>query len=371
MPNNYIIGSGVLEETANAAGPLLGDGLLTNTDPQLQLTPKNSGVIDVVNNFNWYSGPKAPPQVLNSVPKALIVERKQLLNSLIASALYYVSASINSTDQAAATLIKKSEGIQSLLKSINKTVNISNAIDKIEGFKSALSNDSDRALLTSNNLKSLIGIYFTRPTGFKYSLPYFNNPINVNNSWSTSSGGSTGISSIIGTGMDIVEEISSTVNITQPGVFIQKPKYFQFDDSGKSVTISFPLFNTIKRFENIVPYQQNYELLWLLAFQNKPYKTSFARTPPSSIYSITIPGICNFPYAYISDMSVDFVGTVRNKSVTVPQLKGKDVSFSSIVAPIPEAYNVTITFTSLMNDFANLMVGSGFSAKIEKNTVTF
>ena len=44
---------------------------LPNEDVQPKLA--SNGVIDVVNNFSWYAGPKASAAVLNKVPSTLLV----------------------------------------------------------------------------------------------------------------------------------------------------------------------------------------------------------------------------------------------------------------------------------------------------------
>ena len=60
------------------------------------------------------------------------------------------------------------------------------------------------------------------------------------------------------------------------------------------------------------------------------------------------------PYAYISNMDVQFLGSRRKLSVNTP--KGE------IITSIPEAYQVSITFTSLIADVGNLMVSNGFKS---------
>ena len=117
--------------------------------------------------------------------------------------------------------------------------------------------------------------------------------------------------------------------------------------------------------------QQNYELLWLLAFQNKPYKTSFTRTPPPKLYSVNVPGQFSMPYAFISGMDVSFEGTVRKTSVTVPSGNGEGTIGSKVIqTPVPEAYKVTLEFTSLIGEYGNTMISDAFSSSINGNRVT-
>lgn len=341
-------------------------GILKNTDPEFIPKPSGSGIIDVVNNFSWYLGPKSTTNALNKVPRAYITERRQVLNSLISGAIYYLNVIAKTgKDIAGEDAINK---MNSYLKAINESSStIKSITDSIAGFKNQFKSSGDNSVLQRNNLLSLLGIYYTELTGFKYVLPYYGSMLPITNSWG--SGGDSAVAGIVNSGMDVIDEISKFTNIMQPGVYIQKPKYYNFSDEGKSVTIQFPLFNTIKRTSQ-PPHQLNYELLWLLTFQNKPYKTSFAKAPPPKLYTVEIPGVCSMPYSYVSDLSIDFRGTTRQLSVSTPRVNGGSVSVGTASVPIPEAYVVSITFTSLLNDFANLMVGGAFNSTINNNIVT-
>ena len=239
---------------------------LSNTDNQPYLVPRGK-VIDVVNNFSWYAGPKATSAALDKIPCVFLTEREQLLSSLISGALYYLNAAAGALDATG-----KSEFVQSILRE----------------FTGGTEFDID--LLKQHNLNSLQGIYFTTPTGFNYRLPIYGSPSTPTGEWSDGSSGSSQntIAGMIDVAKDFIEEVATSVNFAQPGVYIEKPRYFD-NVKGREESITFPLINTVRRGKQS-PVQQNYELLWLLAFQNKPYKTSFARTPPPKIYSVYVPG---------------------------------------------------------------------------------
>jgi len=342
---------------------------LTDTDNKPILKP-NRKVIDVVNDFSWYAGPTSSEAALNKVPCIFLTEREQLLSSLISGALYYLNATAN-----VITAFKESEYVQSTLNKIQASDATKKAFEGagsfLDGFQARTSGtDSDRALLSQNNLKSLEGIYFTRPTGFQYRLPIYKSPSITTGSWGDGSSTGSIINDFVGGAMDTISTISDAVNIAQPGVYIEKPMYFQ-EPKGRSETVTFPLANTIRRGA-ISPIQQNYELLWLLAFQNKPYKTSFGRTPPPKIYSVSVPGQFSMPYAYISEMSVEFQGTIRKSKVYVPTGNGSgSINSKLIETPVPDAYQVSITFSSLIKDYGNAMLGDNFSTSLDGNTVIF
>lgn len=347
---------------------------LNNDDSEPDLTPaSSSGIIDVVTDFSWYAGPPATVHALNRVPCAFLIERKQLLSSLISGSLYYLNAGANTLADIANKKDGLSDFLTSTLGKIGESVN--GTLDGAASFATAAKNftnnysgsKSDISLLENNNLKSLQGIYFTKPTGFYYRLPMFDQKITTSTEW-----GSDHPNSFIGMGTGAVQKgvdtFANLVNFAQPGTYIENPRYFQ--GIGERVeTITFPLANTIQR-GNHSPVQQNYELLWLLAFQNKAYKTSFSRIQPPKIYSINVPGQFSMPYAYISKMTVNFVGTTRKQTVFIPSGgKGNQYYLTSkpIQVPVPEAYQVELEFTSLIKDYGNTMLGTDFSTAIDED----
>ena len=344
---------------------------LTDTDARPLLKP-TSKVIDVVNDFSWYAGPKATSAALNKVPCVFLTEREQLLSSLISGGLYYLNNAARAVDTFA-----QSGFIKSLLGDAQKGGNVEKFIQGGQAaarktFESvqaaATGTESDRLLLNQHNLKSLEGIYFTKPTDFHYRLPLYSQPSTPLSPGYGEGGGDNFVQGAVDMGVDIVRNIASAVNFAQPGTYIEEPKYFEGIGT-RTETIDFPLSNTVRR-GTVSPIQQNYELLWLLAFQNTPYKTSFSRTPPPKIYSVQVPGQFSMPYAYISGMSVNFVGTVRKTSVVVPSGNGTGVVGSKVIqTPVPEAYQVSISFTSLIGEYGNTMISDGFSTSINDNIV--
>jgi len=353
-----------------------------NTDPHVKLAPKSEGkIIDVINDFSWTASPKL--QSSTKVPVMYLQEREQVQNSLVSSAIYYLNAAsqfdigVKDGDTAAGL----NEKVVSLLTKADELIGIginsdrqanfaSNFIAKTRDYIATLNLGNDTALL-QDRLKSYIGIYLTKPTGFNYVFPFYNQtPLGINSSWSSESQLLTNpIGGAVNAAQGAMERTAYMLNIMQPGTFIEKPKFYQYETTGDTVTVSFPLFNTIKRSDKI-PYQQNYELLWILAFQNKPYRTSFSRISPPKLYTLTVPGQKYMPYCYISDMKIDFGGTRRNLPVSIPA-PDTDANFNTVQISIPDVYMVSITFTSLLADVANRMVDSGFTSnKISVGTVS-
>jgi hypothetical protein len=71
-------------------------------------------------------------------------------------------------------------------------------------------------------------------------------------------------------------------------------------------------------------------------------------------------------------MKVDFLGTIRRSTVTVPTLnKSGQVVTTDMKVPVPDAYNVSLTFTSLIGDYGNAMMSPAFNTNISNGTVSF
>ena len=345
---------------------------VTNTDPLVELKPLGTDnvTIDVVGDFAWTASPKTRDR-FSKVPVCYLIERKQTTNSLLGSALYFLNAA--ATNIGVENINNAGEFLQSKLDELisgsfalrEATRGLGYDLAQLIGGENR--NEYDREILR-DRLKSYIGIYLTKPTGFKYALPFFNNtPMSIQNNWAGTSGMyESRVASAINEGVETISEAAISFNLTQPGTFIEKPKYYQYADGGKTVTVTFPLLNTIKLTDK-TPYQQNYELLWILAFQNRPYRTSFSRISPPKLYTLQVPGQEYLPYCYISNMTIDFQGTRRTLPVSVPSVAGGSIVTNT---SIPDAYIVSITFTSLIAETGNTMVDTGFtSEKIRASSV--
>ena len=66
-------------------------------------------------------------------------------------------------------------------------------------------------------------------------------------------------------------------------------------------------------------------------------------------------------------MVIDFNGTVRNKEVSLPKLGHGSISQQRVNVPIPDAYTVSITFQSLLADYANIMMSDNFMVQLTEN----
>jgi hypothetical protein len=338
---------------------------LSETNRNLKLVPKGTGIIDIVNDFEWNANYINASYV--KIPKLYITEREQQESSLISASYYYISNLLNlinlsgsaaqSVDYFVTTAqkfidqaAKSTDGVTSgiLDQSGDAGAGASGIVAQVVNFLQTVSADFNTlaagdSLLLGEYLKSYTGIYLTRETGFNYVFPYFSNEWqSIANSWKPVSD--------VGA-LNVVDNLADNLKLVKPGVYIERPQYFDFQQSGDSVQVTFPLLNTVSE-----SYKVNYELLWMLAFQNKYYRESFASVRPPKIYSLTIPGIKFMPYAHIESMSIEFAGTRRLLEVSTP--------VGNVTAPIPDAYIVTLKFKSLLSDTANGMLTNQFHRSI-------
>lgn len=244
-------------------------------------------------------------------------------------------------------------------------------------------------------------IYTTKDTGWRYKIPYMEDQQRVNRSgWSKTpvAGGA-----IAETARDLALAASSLVT---PGVYIDQGKNFVYEGNEKQYTVSFPLMNTHSQ-EHIM---RNWQLLFLLTYQNRPNRIDRVQLTPPKIYEAMIPGVWWCRHAYISNLSVEFVGNRRKMSLMIPLQQGEVVGFSNttegmekeiayaekfkdsefvstiqnrdgqeigaryrrpsatlpVTTIIPDAYQVTITLTELVPESQNTM----FAAIHKPNTIT-
>ena len=126
-------------------------------------------------------------------------------------------------------------------------------------------------------------------------------------------------------------------------------------DQGKDVTIKFPLLNT----GTADSISANWQLLFGLIYQNKPGRVTRSIIDMPVIYEVNIPGNTFMPYAYISELTVNFLGARRLMPLNVPvPPAGESQGTTTIQAIIPDAYEVTITLTGMNEETRNFMYAS-------------
>jgi len=280
------------------------------------LRPTRGGNVDVVNDFAWTLSPKSARV---DTPYAHLVEYQQTTGQLMASIVYYSRIASNF----------QRDGF--------------NPKDPTEVF----------------NFK-----YIAEPTGFSYRFPYF---ATQKHSRSTDFSGESTESpfdkihdlgkNILGFGSErghglfntvlalgakvaaTAEIAKSVVDFYQPGkVSYELPQKWN-NTRENSFALNFHLFNT----GSLEDIENNRNLAHILAYQNSPSRRNFALVDPTVIYSLYIPDTVNFPACYMDSLNIKNVGNTR-----IIMTGGKP-------RIIPEAYEFSMTFSSLMMPSRNIM----------------
>jgi hypothetical protein len=210
--------------------------------------------------------------------------------------------------------------------------------------------------ISEDLIKNYSYLYIRKETGTLYKFPYFDNSFfQFSNSFEETYSKGNSIFDDLSKGVGgVTEEIQNYATLglalTEPGMYVQRPKFYNFESSGITVDIEFYLYNTL----TMDSYKKNLDLLTKLIIQNTPHRRNRILVEPACIYELTVPGRGFYPYAYISELRIDHAGTKR----ILKNANGRD-------AIIPDAYQVKITFTSLVSEVNNFIIPEMGSAGID------
>jgi hypothetical protein len=218
-------------------------------------------------------------------------------------------------------------------------------------------------------------LYLRKPTNAYYIFPYFEtNYFNFKNNFDDSYQGDKGtmIEDVFGNVASKLEELVklfNTSSLTEPGMFIQRPKFYDFGAAGEpEFKVEFYLFNTL----NPNSYIKNVKLLSRLVARNTPRRRNRLVVEPSCIYEVRIPGRGFYPYVSMSSLNIEHVGTRRTLNVPTQKRIGNDVTQRNFEMIIPDAFKVTINLTSLTTEAFNFIsdeMGSDGIDVFERNSL--
>ena len=187
------------------------------------------------------------------------------------------------------------------------------------------------------------GLYARESTGRTYIFPYFDNDyFQASNTFDEST--------TIPFMNEAFEAVSAAANtlpaLVEPGVYVQRPKFYKFDSGENQISFSVTLYNTITP----MAYLQNSKLVQQLIVNNLPRRKDKVVVEPPCIYEVLIPGKAFFPYCFISDLRVLHVGTKR-------LMEGEIV---------PDAFEIQLTIKSLTTDANNF-----YEKQMQHHEMTF
>ena len=330
-------------------------------ESQMATTPQEKVVnttIDVIRDYDWtYSRNKISRA--DEVPYVEIKEFKlagnSYITSLMTSALLFPDVIESDANALGTSFYEKIANFKdnTFAKFINE--NKQNLMGKIADNAKNLGNkmaeqikglDNSASQWNNNDLeKNYSYLYIRKPTGKTYRFPHFdNNFISIGNSFDDTYQASTPWQEALGNVSKTLETAANLMNfasITEPGMYIQRPKFYNFGDSAYTTSVDFYLFNTL----NPNSYIKNLELITKLVIQNSPHRFNRILVDPPCIYELTIPGRGFYPYAHISVLNVQHEGTKR----ILTNANGKK-------AIIPDAFKVHIEFRSLTSEVNNFFI---------------
>jgi hypothetical protein len=337
----------------------------------------NSGIINIVESMQIATNDIIPGSYLaNKIPTCILKEYELVTNSSVSQLLYYLRSIGSGTTTGS---------INDAITNFGNTLgNVGNQAEKLlSGPKGGIIKDFigdntkeilDKAVqplqeILKNNeqfsgsMTPYQNLYLRKATNFKYIFPYFTDKKkDITNAFSDSQTGLLAgnvFANIVGGAKATYENIAKNLLFATPGAYIEQPKFFDMGNSNESYEINFELINTV----NSDKVQAHFDLLFLLAYQNLPFRKDIARVTLPKIYTFIIPGEIYLPFAYISSLKIDFVGNRRKLKLIHPKGIASDVGPTNNTTGgtptdciVPEVYSVSMTITGLTTPAANYMI---------------
>lgn len=339
--------------------------------------PKDKGEhIDIISNYGWHAEKTVGGKngtYTHGIPFILCIERKQIVNSSImnyVNLLYAGGYGARAADSALNT-IRGNALSQNVIGQLGTTAGktaaqiAGTAFNTIKGW---VSEGNKRLLDGDPDLKDFLQpyryLYYTLPTGKNFVFPMLNpgeSYLSLQGTWN-SENQVAGILSNIFTGIfdsfstatamlsnDIVAiaQAVSMQNTSIEQAYIEKAKAYNFPEEGQTVKCTFVLYNTCQK--DI--WKKHYRFLYLFAVRNLPYKISPYSYIPPLLYDVKMPGYKRLPLCYVSNFQVLQHGVTR--MLTQDSIFG---SSRKVSISVPDAWQVTIEFKSLLSPSANLML---------------
>jgi hypothetical protein len=281
------------------------------------LVPKGTGAVDVINNYRWtLTQHNDEQQAREETPKAILKEYRMLQSALVNSARYYAVG----------------------------------ASQQLPGGQQQSTGNQEPYITTEPGMQGYQGLFdYSNGTGFEYTFPYFNEVSNeVDSTWTTLDilekikGATNYVSPQIGEMVDLAAGaymFGKEANYPRVGV-MDRPKLWE-SSNFRTINIRFPLFNTYD-FNDI---KDNWDLCYLLMFQNMFNKRDFITAIPPVFYRVYIPGQFFSIAMYVSNLKIYNRGNIRNL----------DIDGTGKKRNIPDVYEIDMTLTDMVMPSQNMM----------------
>jgi len=217
--------------------------------------------------------------------------------------------------------------------------------------------DAVNGTFSNGDASGLLSVYdeiwpTTNPTNWSYIFPYFNktqfelttpewskiDPPDLAGAGNATAGGleklgfknlSTLIGGAVAVGELAMAGAELAVKAVSPQVgTVDRPRVFT-EHSSRSITISFPLYNTIKQDD----WKNNRDFYYRFASQNLFNKRDFITGLPPVWYTVYVPGQYYSRASSVTNFNVENLGNSR-------------LAYGSYI--VPDAYQITITLQEML-----------------------
>ena len=334
--------------------------------------PKQFSTINVIENFKWSHSPRtAMINDNNDIPVIKLMEHTILQNVALNSILYNIAAVTDLNPELV------NDGVDTTVKAVDwATGAVGGAVGTVSAYSQAISNvvgsrvkkalktlksqNTDESLkYTTSYQKPYHRLYATAPTGFKYKFPYFSDTYKYAAPGFSDTSGHTNLpfQKSAGNISEFASSVVSAFNTGTSGTYVEHPKYPAFPSDTKSYEFSFPLLNTVSMEDT----QRNWELVFMLMYQNTPNRLTRTAIAPPHIYEANIPGVWYSRYAYMSRVEITMVGSRRLMELSLDESVGKLderglKDRNTIQVLVPDAYQISITMSELIPESRNYMM---------------
>lgn len=322
--------------------------------------------VNVVDNFAWTQSPKSSR---DDVPIMMLREKKIQVNpqlNQIANNLYVAAEKSGRGAQQLKNVMP-----QELADKIkNNNVKAENELGgKILDFSKKIGGFMNQAAASKGGggvLGPYENLYYTKDTGFVYSLPYMEEQFkNVGNTFGPGGDSQSAVrDAMIKMGVkasEAMRNVATGFNISDPGTYVEQPYLYDFGNrERKTYTCTFPLINT-NSFNDVI---KNWQLIFLLIYQNTPNRLTRDLIDPPCIYEANLDGTWYSKYSYVSRVDVKFLGATRRMSLPIPTEVASDgtgdINRNSfeVKTIIPDAYQVSVTLTEIFPETQNFLYHS-------------
>jgi len=415
-----------LDSTVPLLVPPTTDGYTKRPDV-IDAVTNNIFTVNVARDYPW-TYTKAGDVARAETPRIYLKEKRLKTNAFVSSILYSFGSAIQGTNKIIETLKQNNfpgtgengfittleklanqgtQGFNNLFTDKNNNSNLTQQPNSTaENVPSGVKNQSildnilnlfnqragdNNSTLDDPLLTAYKNLYPSVNTGWKYVFPYFDDYYNSSQNIFGEDSGAQNMFNLITAGAETLQSIAGIAGaLSRPFGFSfqEKAKFYNFPSEGEEFSFTFPLINTgSTTFDQVV---KNWQLIYLLLYQNKPARIDRNIIEPPVFYEVSIPGQKFHPFCYITNIAVDFKGSRRelnfnldfqniNTNEILPaedtnsfsttngnvntqtafDTSTKDIqstsSSTNFTAIIPDAYVIKITLKSLVTETRNFM----------------